>query len=113
MQSVADLVNEIATLELEVVYLERHLLTLYRTALDQHLSCSSSTFSKASSTDTSFDQPQLQTILGSHESHERLPKPFKTERGNEHLASTATYTRVLTDNDNTIISKSCTVSLLC
>ncbi|KAF3331236.1 hypothetical protein FCM35_KLT04590 [Carex littledalei] len=107
-RSVADLVNEIATLELEVVHLERHLLTLYKTALDQHLSCSSSTFSRASSTDTSFDQPQLQTILGSHQSHERLPNPFKTVRGDEHLASTPTYTRVLTDNDNTTISKSCT-----
>lgn len=36
MQSVEDLVNEIATLELEVVHLEQHLLSLYRTAFDRY-----------------------------------------------------------------------------
>lgn len=36
-QSAAELVREISTLELEVIHLERHLLSLYRTAFDQYL----------------------------------------------------------------------------
>lgn len=36
-QSAAELVKEISTLELEVIQLERHLLSLYRTAFDQYL----------------------------------------------------------------------------
>jgi Leucine-zipper of ternary complex factor MIP1 len=103
VQSVADLVNEIATLELEVVNLERHLLTLYRTAFHQYLSSSSSTFNRASNLHTSFDQPQLQNIPGSHQLQEKLPKPFKTERG-DHNFTTTVYTGGLSDHDNTTIS---------
>ncbi|KAH6821320.1 hypothetical protein C2S53_006151 [Perilla frutescens var. hirtella] len=36
-KSSAELVNEIATLEIEILRLERHLLSLYRTAFQQHL----------------------------------------------------------------------------
>ncbi|KAJ8499452.1 hypothetical protein OPV22_010004 [Ensete ventricosum] len=36
-KSAAELVREISTLELEVMHLERHLLSLYRTAFDQYL----------------------------------------------------------------------------
>lgn len=110
MQSVADLVNEIATLELEVANLERHLLTLYRSAFDQYLSSSSSNISRASSLHTSFNQPQLQAIHGSHQSQEKLPKPFQTERGNDNFTSTPVYARDLSDHDNTTISNSDNVS---
>ncbi|KAF3338708.1 hypothetical protein FCM35_KLT17545 [Carex littledalei] len=40
VQSVPDLINEISVLETEVVLLERHLLSLYRTAFSQFLSSS-------------------------------------------------------------------------
>lgn len=40
MQSVPALINEISVLETEVVVLERHLLSLYRTAFSQFLSSS-------------------------------------------------------------------------
>ena len=36
MQSSAELMKEIATLEIEIMHLERYLLSLYRTALEQH-----------------------------------------------------------------------------
>ena len=37
LQSAAELINEISILEIEVVHLERYLLSLYRTAFDQYL----------------------------------------------------------------------------
>lgn len=37
MQSASELVREISTLELEVIQLERHLLSRYRAAFDQYL----------------------------------------------------------------------------
>ncbi|OVA00715.1 protein of unknown function DUF547 [Macleaya cordata] len=37
MQSSAELISEIATLEVEVMHLERYLLSLYRTAFENHL----------------------------------------------------------------------------
>lgn len=50
MQSAADLVKEISTLKLEVLHLERYLLSLYRTAFDQYLASSptSTTYSSRS-----------------------------------------------------------------
>lgn len=41
IQSATELIKEIAVLELEVVYLEQHLLSLYRKAFDQQLSSAS------------------------------------------------------------------------
>ncbi|KAJ4758792.1 hypothetical protein LUZ62_069167 [Rhynchospora pubera] len=103
-RSVADLVSEIATLELEVVHLERHLLTLYRTAFDQYISSSPTTVSRALTSHASFDQPKLQTILCSHKSHDKLPKPFKTAGGNVDSASTPIYISDRTDCDEATIS---------
>ena len=40
MQSAAELIKEISTLEIEVVHLERYLLSLYQTAFDQYLASS-------------------------------------------------------------------------
>lgn len=60
MQSASELVREISTLELEVIQLERHLLSLYRAAFDQylfgsptstHYACKSVTHSKSRSID--------------------------------------------------------------
>ena len=48
MQSAAELIKEISTLEIEVVHLERNLLTLYRTAFDRYLASSPTTQSSRS-----------------------------------------------------------------
>ncbi|KAJ3677684.1 hypothetical protein LUZ60_003408 [Juncus effusus] len=59
-KSATDLVNEIATLEVEVIHLERHLLSLYRIAFDNYLINSPISYSRAlSSSDTSFDQSSI------------------------------------------------------
>lgn len=46
MQPATELIKEIAVLELEVVYLEQHLLSLYRKAFDQQLSSASPSTTK-------------------------------------------------------------------
>lgn len=48
MKSVAELVEEISTLELEVIHLEQYLLSLYRTAFDRYRASSATAAGHAS-----------------------------------------------------------------
>lgn len=57
MQPATELIKEIAVLELEVVYLEQHLLSLYRKAFDQQLP-SVSPFTKEETVKLSPTTPQ-------------------------------------------------------
>lgn len=61
MQPATELIKEIAVLELEVVYLEQHLLSLYRKAFDQQLSSVSPT-SKEQSVKFPLTTPKAQFI---------------------------------------------------
>ncbi|RYQ80436.1 hypothetical protein Ahy_Scaffold1g106851 isoform A [Arachis hypogaea] len=59
-----ELIKEIAVLELEVVYLEQHLLSLYRKAFDQHLSSvSPSTKEETVKLPQTTPQPRLTQVL--------------------------------------------------
>jgi hypothetical protein len=73
MQPATELIKEIAVLELEVVYLEQHLLSLYRKAFDQQLpSASPSTKEEAvkhspTTPRTPFVKPYMPEVVTKNE----------------------------------------------
>lgn len=71
MQSSAELRTEIATLETEILHMERYLLSLYRTAFEEHLP---TTFSKSTGTCLEYNPGSLTPIV-SHESYDNKLKP--------------------------------------
>ncbi|XP_010927285.2 uncharacterized protein [Elaeis guineensis] len=72
-KSVAELVKEISTLELEVIHLEQYLLSLYRTAFDQYLASSSTVAGHVSS-------PPVEC----HAGHLRLDSTIQTSHQATH-----------------------------
>ncbi|KAG1358975.1 hypothetical protein COCNU_08G004210 [Cocos nucifera] len=77
--SVVELVKEISALELEVIHLERYLLSLYRTAFDQYLASSSTAADHASRSPAECHAGPLRqdsTIQISHQAtHSISPDP--------------------------------------
>ncbi|XP_073003990.1 uncharacterized protein [Typha latifolia] len=117
-KSVADLVDEIAILELEVVHLERHLLSLYRTAFDQYL-CSSPSNAGEAWISEHFSRDQLDDVkvqivqqhtqdLTSSQLVEKKHQPLKLERIEEsvlncrHVEHSAINTLAASDCKNEI-----------
>lgn len=76
MQSAAELIKEISALEIEVVHLERYLLSLYRTSFNQYLASSPNYSLQASRSPVDYHTRQL--VCGS--------KGMLTDKQESHAA---------------------------
>lgn len=95
MQSSAELRMEIATLEAEILHLERYLLSLYRTAFEEHLQ----TLSSITRNHLEYKTGSPKPIVPNKSYYKLEPKIQKVGFFNHDQASPA-HDLPISDNDN-------------